>query len=271
MGKGRGVGWNPLNRAAGMSPHHEGGGRWRRVHVSLENLNGFRLHRAGRDVALGEDRGDRTALEHDDRADTALGHRCGCVTERALRRDSQQVPRHVVGDQRHPAILDVPPMEENARDRTLSVRRGDLRGPWAVRDVIICHCVECRRWTGSVGAFAATRVERPRRRRDRDTSLDRQSREPPTGAARLLRRVRLEPLLAGGRRGAGQHRGRNARPTRPGFASQRTSTRTRRATGTRFPRTAFRATRTSARSTSAGPELAKLTQGRPRRLLYSRA
>lgn len=31
----------------------------------------------------------------------------------------------------------------------------EVRGP--LRDVILCHCVECQRWTGSVGAFAATR------------------------------------------------------------------------------------------------------------------
>ena len=33
----------------------------------------------------------------------------------------------------------------------------EVRG--LLRDVILCHCVECRRWTGSVGAFAATRAE----------------------------------------------------------------------------------------------------------------
>jgi hypothetical protein len=33
----------------------------------------------------------------------------------------------------------------------------EVRGP--LRDVVLCHCVECRRWAGSVGAFAATRVE----------------------------------------------------------------------------------------------------------------
>jgi hypothetical protein len=33
----------------------------------------------------------------------------------------------------------------------------EVRGP--LRDVVLCHCVECRRWTGSVGAFAATLVE----------------------------------------------------------------------------------------------------------------
>jgi hypothetical protein len=33
----------------------------------------------------------------------------------------------------------------------------EVRGP--LRDVVLCHCVECRRWTGSAGAFAATRVE----------------------------------------------------------------------------------------------------------------
>jgi len=33
----------------------------------------------------------------------------------------------------------------------------EVRGP--LRDVVLCHCVECRRWAGSVGAFAATRAE----------------------------------------------------------------------------------------------------------------
>ena len=33
----------------------------------------------------------------------------------------------------------------------------EVRGP--LRDVIVCHCVECRRWAGSIGAFAATRAE----------------------------------------------------------------------------------------------------------------
>ena len=33
-----------------------------------------------------------------------------------------------------------------------------VRGP--LRDVILCHCVECRRWSGSTaGAFSATRIE----------------------------------------------------------------------------------------------------------------
>jgi hypothetical protein len=33
----------------------------------------------------------------------------------------------------------------------------EVRGP--VRDVVLCHCSECRRWTGHVGAFAATSRE----------------------------------------------------------------------------------------------------------------
>jgi hypothetical protein len=32
-----------------------------------------------------------------------------------------------------------------------------VRGP--LRDIVLCHCVECRRWGGHVGAFAATRTE----------------------------------------------------------------------------------------------------------------
>jgi hypothetical protein len=30
----------------------------------------------------------------------------------------------------------------------------EVRGP--LRDVIVCHCVECRRWGGYLGAFSAT-------------------------------------------------------------------------------------------------------------------
>jgi len=33
----------------------------------------------------------------------------------------------------------------------------EVHGP--LRDVLLCHCEECRRWGGFVGAFAATRVE----------------------------------------------------------------------------------------------------------------
>ncbi len=29
----------------------------------------------------------------------------------------------------------------------------EVRGP--LRDVVLCHCVECRRWAGNTGAFAA--------------------------------------------------------------------------------------------------------------------
>lgn len=30
-----------------------------------------------------------------------------------------------------------------------------VRGP--LRDVVLCHCVECRRWSGDAGAFSAAR------------------------------------------------------------------------------------------------------------------
>jgi hypothetical protein len=33
----------------------------------------------------------------------------------------------------------------------------EVRGP--LRDILVCHCVECRRWSGYVGAFSATRDE----------------------------------------------------------------------------------------------------------------
>jgi hypothetical protein len=33
----------------------------------------------------------------------------------------------------------------------------EVRGP--LRDVVLCHCVECRRWSGYLGAFSATQAE----------------------------------------------------------------------------------------------------------------
>jgi len=33
----------------------------------------------------------------------------------------------------------------------------EIRGP--LRDVIVCHCEECRRWSGYLGAFTSARVE----------------------------------------------------------------------------------------------------------------
>lgn len=35
--------------------------------------------------------------------------------------------------------------------------RYEVRGP--LRDILVCHCVECRRWSGHLGAFSATREE----------------------------------------------------------------------------------------------------------------
>ena len=35
--------------------------------------------------------------------------------------------------------------------------RFEVRGP--LRDIVICHCVECRRWHGAPAPYAATRVE----------------------------------------------------------------------------------------------------------------
>jgi hypothetical protein len=31
--------------------------------------------------------------------------------------------------------------------------RYEVRGP--LRDILVCHCVECRRWSGHLGAFSA--------------------------------------------------------------------------------------------------------------------
>src|SRR4249920_1311327 len=33
----------------------------------------------------------------------------------------------------------------------------EVRGP--LRDIVLCHCVEYRRWSGHIGAFSATRLE----------------------------------------------------------------------------------------------------------------
>ncbi len=33
----------------------------------------------------------------------------------------------------------------------------EVRGP--LRDILLCHCEECRRWGGYLGAFSATRTE----------------------------------------------------------------------------------------------------------------
>jgi hypothetical protein len=33
----------------------------------------------------------------------------------------------------------------------------EVHGP--LRDISVCHCIECRRWSGFLGAFSATRAE----------------------------------------------------------------------------------------------------------------
>ncbi len=33
----------------------------------------------------------------------------------------------------------------------------EVRGP--LRDIVLCHCIECRRWGGAAGAFSATRAD----------------------------------------------------------------------------------------------------------------
>jgi hypothetical protein len=35
--------------------------------------------------------------------------------------------------------------------------RYEVRGP--LRDILVCHCVECRRWSGHLGAFSAARED----------------------------------------------------------------------------------------------------------------
>jgi hypothetical protein len=49
-------------------------------------------------------------------------------------------------------------MEPRARGRCLcGAVVYEVHGP--LRDVLLCHCVECRRWGGYVGAFTATQAE----------------------------------------------------------------------------------------------------------------
>jgi hypothetical protein len=49
-------------------------------------------------------------------------------------------------------------MEARATGRCLcGAVRYEVRGP--LRDVLLCHCVECRRAHGSIGAYSATRHE----------------------------------------------------------------------------------------------------------------
>jgi hypothetical protein len=50
--------------------------------------------------------------------------------------------------------------------------RYEVRGP--LRDVLVCHCVECRRWSGHL--FAATAA-----RREDVLSIATGSLDPPTG------------------------------------------------------------------------------------------
>ena len=71
-----------------------------------------------------------------------------------------------------------------------------MRGP--LRDVVLCHCVECRRWSGTAGAFAATHDDAPRRRTDDALRWIDSPECDRARAARLLRGVRLEPVLEGG-------------------------------------------------------------------------
>jgi len=45
--------------------------------------------------------------------------------------------------------------DARARGRCLcGAVRYEVRGP--LRDVVVCHCVECKRWNGTAGAYAAT-------------------------------------------------------------------------------------------------------------------
>jgi len=50
----------------------------------------------------------------------------------------------------------VDPMRATGRCLCGAVRY-EVRGP--MRDILLCHCEECRRWGGYLGAFSATRVD----------------------------------------------------------------------------------------------------------------
>ena len=68
----------------------------------------------------------------------------------------------VVGHDRHSPILralSVPRMTDaRASGRCLcGAVRYEVRGP--MRDILLCHCEECRRWSGYIGAFSATRAQ----------------------------------------------------------------------------------------------------------------
>jgi hypothetical protein len=56
---------------------------------------------------------------------------------------------------RNSSRVESPP---RARGRCLcGAVRYEVRGP--LRDVMLCHCEECRRWTGYLGAFTSTCTE----------------------------------------------------------------------------------------------------------------
>ena len=86
----------------------------------------------------------------------------------------------------------------------------EVHGP--LRDILLCHCEECRRWLGNVGSFSAAQKDDLTFLEDRGLRWI-SSREERSGRrARFLRRVRLEPLLAAGGQREDLHRSGNARP-----------------------------------------------------------
>ena len=111
------------------------------------------------------------------------------------------------------------------RDRALRLRGAcatRLRGP--LRGIIVCHCVECRRYHGTSGAYTAVAREGLAHRRPRGpAALVPGPRRASRRRARLLQPLRLEPVLA--RAGAADRaRSPPARSTeRPACASSSTS------------------------------------------------
>ena len=128
----------------------------------------------------------------------------------------------------------------------------DVRGP--LRDVILCHCVECRRWSGDAGALSATRVD-DLMISETSRSAGSRSRKCTSGGRGFCAPVWLEPLLEGRRRGASQNRGRNARSPDGAPLAAHIYTHQVGDWDEQPGRRAFRATRIRPRSTSAGAEL----------------
>ena len=136
----------------------------------------------------------------------------------------------------------------------------EVRGP--LRDILVCHCIECRRWSGSVGAFSKTSIEhltvtRPEALRWVDSP------ESDHGARRGLCAECGSSLFwqAANAEQVGIAAGTLDPPT--GLLSRRTSTPTKRPTGASSPKTGSHAIPTEPHSRSAGAEIGANSAQRP--------